>query len=216
MLPPSIWKSDLVDLSSPDRITLAGITLEGEICVSIRNSLVAVQKRVLVEHGERAFECPKEAAAIHEAGHVVVNVALGGRVRRVDIDCHPSGAWIGYTEYLNGEWSLSPETATSEKWLEIARNLYAGVAAEMLFDPDFRQGSSLDEVVMSQWIGGEAAHLVNEDPASFWTTHVDRGVADILRKHRDVHGKIVANLMRRGFLKGLPLSDLCRRIRIRS
>ena len=215
MLPPAIWKSDIVDFSSPDQITLAGITLEGEIGVSIRNSLAAEQQRVLVEHGEQAFDCPKEAAAIHEAGHLVVNVALGGRVRRVDIGCHPSGAWIGFTEYRDQEWSLSPETATSEKWLEIARNLYAGVAAEMLFDPDFRHGSSLDEVVMSQWIGGEAARLANEDPVSFWTARVHQDVADILKKHQDVHGKIAAHLMRRGNLKGLPLSDMCRRIRNR-
>jgi hypothetical protein len=125
---PAIWNSDVVDLSSPDRITLAGITIDGGVGASIREALASEQARVLAEHGSRAFECSKESAAIHEAGHVVVRVALGGQVRRADIGLHPSGAWIGYTENRNGEWNISPETATVDLWLNISHATFTLVS----------------------------------------------------------------------------------------
>jgi hypothetical protein len=69
--------------------------------------------------------------------------------------------------------------------LKIARNLIAGVCAER-FDPDFREGSSLDEVVMSQLIGGEAAKLLNVDPRTFWNKEVHEHVFHKLNQHRAV------------------------------
>jgi hypothetical protein len=59
---PAIWNGDIIDLSSPDKITLAGITIEGEVGASIRDALASEQARVLAEHGARAFECSKEGA----------------------------------------------------------------------------------------------------------------------------------------------------------
>jgi hypothetical protein len=205
---------DAVNLSLDNSVTLAGITIDADgIGPAVRDALATERQRIFDLHGARAFDSPKLSAAIHEAGHVITQVALGGRVRRVSIsECAP-GAWIGYTENIKGEWNMSPESATGAKWLNIARNLYAGVAAEMLFDPDFRQGSSLDEVIMAQWATNQAALLLEEDGSDCWGARVHYFLADIFQQHQAAHSEIAARLMKAGVLKGLALSEMCRKIR---
>jgi hypothetical protein len=53
--------------------------------------------RILRLFGPSAFECTKEAVAVHEAGHIVIYFLLGFRVKVAQIAVAPSGGWIGYT-----------------------------------------------------------------------------------------------------------------------
>jgi hypothetical protein len=43
----------------------------------------------------------------------------------------------------------------------LARALYAGYAAERMFDPNFREASSIDEIISSQATGAIAANMLN-------------------------------------------------------
>lgn len=198
------------DLAHDDRITLAGITVEGDgIGRALRDMLYGEARRVFNEYGPAAFDCSKISAAIHEAGHVVAHVALGGRVRRTRIKRHAPDAWIGYTEYRGGLWNISPRNETACQWLQMSRDLYAGVAAEMLFDDDFRHGSSLDEVVMSQWAGGMAAAIEGQEPSEFWNTRVNSHLSAIFEQHRQAHRSITDRLATFTRLTGRALDELC-------
>ena len=90
------------NLSQDDWFTLAGITMAGPgLGKGVRERFVAIAASLLKKHGLRAFEMPKRAAATHEAGHVVINSAVGVRTTSVLIDhIHRNGAlhWIGHTD----------------------------------------------------------------------------------------------------------------------
>ena len=68
---------------------------------AVRERFVALAAGLVRKHGLSAFEMPKRAAAIHEAGHVVINSVLGVRTTNVLIDPITRGGklfWIGYTD----------------------------------------------------------------------------------------------------------------------
>ena len=94
-----------VDLSQDDVFTLAGFTMCGPgLGKAVRERFVAVAANLLRKHGPRAFEMPKRAAAIHEAGHIVINSVLGVRTTNVLIDPITRNGklfWIGNTKPLN-------------------------------------------------------------------------------------------------------------------
>jgi hypothetical protein len=71
---------------------------------------------------------------------------------------------------------------TPKQCFDLARLLYAGVMAEHLFDKDFREGSSLDEVIASQVVGAHAANLIGMiDQAACWQQNVHQVVgADLV------------------------------------
>jgi len=201
------------DLAHDDYISLAGITVRaGGIGSAAREALATETARILSEHGQRAFEYPRESAAIHEAGHIVVHIALGGRVRGARIGCDGT-RWIGYTEYRAGEWSVDPAAATADHFIKVARNLYAGLAAEMAFDPDFRQGSSLDEVYMSQWATGEAAHILGHSPQEMFENDVHGFTIHLLQQNERSHRRLTDHLLRRSTLNGLKIAELSRGVR---
>src|ERR1700758_4439300 len=90
------------DFSHDDIFTLAGFTMFGPgLGKAVRERFVALAAGLLRKHGPRAFEMTKRAAAIHEAGHVVINSVLGVRTTNVLIDPISRGGklfWIGYTD----------------------------------------------------------------------------------------------------------------------
>jgi hypothetical protein len=93
------WQSGMVDLSLPDQVTLAGITVRGPgIGTATREVLEQETARILNKHGVHALGAPKTSAAIHEAAHVRVHTLHGDRVTRARIRQHEGGGWIGYTE----------------------------------------------------------------------------------------------------------------------
>jgi hypothetical protein len=75
------WKPGMVDMSSPDQLTLAGITVCGPgIGATAREVINQQTRKILAEHGPRAFGAPKTSASIHEAGHVVMHTLQGDQV----------------------------------------------------------------------------------------------------------------------------------------
>jgi hypothetical protein len=89
---------------SDDSFTLAGITVGGSPGVGkvMRERFDEVVADIFDKCGLRAFEMPKRAAAIHEAGHVVINSVLGIRTTVVFIEHRHNGGsdkldWFGFT-----------------------------------------------------------------------------------------------------------------------
>jgi hypothetical protein len=198
------FENGMVDLSSPDRITLGGITIEQiGIGESVRQMIVEQTNKILDSHGVHAFASTQAASAIHEAGHVVVGVAFGKRLKRVRICERMSGVWMGLTEYHGRPRLDAPATILKE-----ARFVYAGIAAEMLFDRDFRRGSSLDEFIMSQVLAAIAAHKLGTDGETCWRTEVDEVTMSSLRQHRLVVGEIANRLLMCRTLRGRALDQM--------
>ena len=207
------------NLLHDDVFTLAGITASGPgLGRQVREVLAGLFRDIMDKHGPRAFELPKRAAAIHEAGHVVINSVLGTRTTSVLIDHMQVGeqcGWIGFTDVSGGAFVYTPDKpATFDELLARSRTIYAGIAAEALFaGEDRREGSSLDEVLLSQLFGRYAADLIGEDPELFWQRNVHVWCLCQLGPCRDHRGvapaqagqrQAAAAAVRPGGARGLP------------
>jgi hypothetical protein len=207
------------DLSQDDIFTLAGITMFGPgLGKRIRERFVEIAASLIRNHGMSAFEMPKRAAAIHEAGHVVINSAVGVRTTSVLIDhLHRNSElfWIGYTNAPDLAFVDTPAApAGYDKLLMKSRTTCAGIAAEMLFaGPDRREGSSLDEVIMSQIFAEMAASLIGVEPEALWQNDVWSWCIAQLHHNRNAHAGIADALMERKRLKGKALRDLCGKVK---
>jgi hypothetical protein len=206
------------DLSRDDIFTLAGFTMCGHgLGKAVRERFVALAADLLKKHGLRAFEMPKRAAAIHEAGHTVANAALGVRTTNVLIDPINRGGkllWIGFTDAPELAFLDTPSARVSfERLLARSRITYAGLAAELLFaGDDKREGSSIDELMMSQILAEQAASLVETSAERLWRDEVATWCHSQLYRNRAAHAEIAAALMKRGRLKGKVLRELCAKV----
>jgi hypothetical protein len=198
------FNSELVDMSSPDRATLAGITIESPgISDKLRALLQAETTRIFQKHGAAAFGSPKQSAAIHEAGHTVIAAYIGRRPKRVRIKQSEADMWLGLTECYE-----RPRLDTPAKLLREARFIYAGVAAEMMFDPNFREASSLDEVIMSQLVADQAAQELGTDPETYWRSAVHEVTGQWLKQHQTTVIAVAESLFRHHTLKRPHLTKL--------
>ena len=208
-----------IDLSQDDVFTLAGMTMVGPgLGRAVRERFAAIAAGLLRKHGPSAFEMPKRAAAIHEAGHVVINAVLGMQTTSVLIDhLNRDGRlfWVGYTDAPDLALVDTPATpAGFDKLLMKARTTYAGIAAEDLFaGPDRREGSSLDEIVMSQIVAERAASLVGAEPEILWKDDVAAWCRVQLHHNLYAVDDIATALMERKRLKGRALRDLCQKVK---
>jgi hypothetical protein len=206
------------DLSHDDVFTLAGFTMCGPgLGKAVRERFVALAAGLMRKHGPRAFEMPKRAAAIHEAGHVVVNSVLDVRTTNVLINpITRSGKlfWIGYTSAPELAFVDTPASPVSfDNILARSRITYAGIAAELLFaGEDRREGSSLDEIIMSQLLAERAASLVGASAPDLWRGDVANWCHSHLYRNHKAHAEIAAALMSRGRLKGRVLRELCAQV----
>lgn len=214
-IPCNSYYDHATDLSQDDIFTLAGITMFGPgLGKRVRERFVEIAASLMQKHGMRAFEMPKRAAAIHEAGHVVINSAVGVRTTSVLIDhLHRNSElfWIGNTEAPGLAFVDTPAApAGFDKLLMKSRTTCAGIAAEMLFaGPDRREGSSLDEIIMSQIFAEMAASLIGVEPEALWQNDVWSWCMVQLHHNRNAHAGIADALMERKRLKGKALRDLC-------
>jgi hypothetical protein len=87
----------------------------------------------------------------------------------------------------------------------------AGVVSEILFDPDFRLASSVDEIVRAQGIVLTAATKLRRDVRQLWL-ETFASVAIILRANERVVRDIATELMNRRSVKASRLADLLRPI----
>jgi hypothetical protein len=218
---PDIFNSyyeHATDLSQDDMLTLSGVTMVGPgLGRRVRERFVDITADLLRKYGLRAFEMPKRAAAIHEAGHATINCVLGVRTTSVLIDhIHRNGTlyWIGYTDAPDlALVDMSDAPAGFDKLLMRARSTYAGIAAERLFaGSDRREGSSLDEIIVSQIFAERAASLIGAEPEALWKNDVAEWCIEQLVLNRVVHAQISAALVERKRLKGKALRELCAKV----
>jgi hypothetical protein len=107
---------------------------------------------LIAEHGLRACEMPRKAAALHEAGHAVIGGALGLPVTRCEVERRRDleratglAAWGGWTTHELPEHRLNASSPI-ETDAVYAAFTFAGWRAECLFAGDaLREASSLDE-----------------------------------------------------------------------
>jgi hypothetical protein len=81
----------------------------------------AQARRAYDIQGVAAFDCPKSAAALHEAGHAVVATAFGVEVKRAAIakrHIEGRGVWLGRIDYVGHKWECGPETDPLEDMRE--------------------------------------------------------------------------------------------------
>jgi hypothetical protein len=202
------WNEGHNNLDDDDRVTIGGITIDSpRIGSNIRQVLNNEISRVLDQHGARAFASPKSSAAVHEAGHAVVYAAMRKGVKRVRIREAAPGNWIGMTDCRSRK---PARTETPRQCLDLARSLYAGVMAEHLFDRDFREGSSLDEVIASQLVGAHAANLAGMfDQEPYWQQNVHEVVAADLIRNKDAVRVVAERLYTRNKVESPELDRLC-------
>ena len=120
--------------------------------------IVEVMKMAYAHEGKRAFESTKRCAAIHEAGHCVVN-QLTAHPDRKSMWWPPAVTRI-WREPVKGMVCWLGETLPDKKappfcvdartdlpgYLTLGLRMVGGIAAELAFDgADYRSGSSLDE-----------------------------------------------------------------------
>jgi hypothetical protein len=185
----------------------------------VRDMLEDKVSEVFARPGSAAFDNSKGAAAIHDAGHVIVYMVQGVCVEHAHIEAHGSG-WFGYTKGRDAAFLIkNDEGETAELYLHQARVLIAGVQAEEMFDPDFRCGSSLDEVVMSQVLAVRAAGLTGQRPSDqdrYWERMVWQPIGVVLHHYRQVHHEIGHHLFAHGSVSRAPLTRWTAEIRSRS
>jgi hypothetical protein len=159
---------------------------------------------VLDLHGPSAFAATRDAAIVHEVGHAIVGAAEGLTIRHIRIfsqSVPPFGvAWGGQCREV-GAWTSGPDT-TAESDLRRARFIIAGLAAEKICGMD-KPGSSLDELVLSQFVSlnaaaklldsmSDAEHLVARE--QLWHTQVWQAAGAILHANREPFQQL-ANLL---------------------
>ncbi len=136
------------------------------------------------EQGERAFEATRRAAAVHEAGHAVEAELVGRPARSARVRRRWVGGraqWVGVTNYDRGGGPrmITSPTSAADDDVRHARLAIAGVLAELLFDPDFRSGSSLDEVATVNVIVANAAAKVGAPAEDLFFAIIDRVIGDL-------------------------------------
>jgi hypothetical protein len=207
------------DFSRDDIVTIGGITVGADgIGKTLRERVNDHIRQILAEHGPSAFEMPKRAAAVHEAGHVVIDTVLGIKATNVFIEARAIKgklAWGGYSEAPDLEFFDTPDRPASfETLLNRSRSLFAGLTAEDLFAGDERRaGSSVDEIFASQLVCELACNRrPGRDAATIWQNDVVAWCARQLQHNRTVHGEIADALMAKRRIRGKRLRDLCAKV----
>jgi hypothetical protein len=199
------WKRTSICLPlDDDQVTIANQTIAGPgIGRAVREALLREVERIYSENGLHAFENTKNAASLHEAGHAVVATWLGRPITKLTIKRGPLG-WCGFTHWSDDGWTIQSDDGNArEMLLDHARNLYAGFAAERLFDKDFREGSSLDEIVMSQVSTAMVAG--DDDPQGLWGSAVHTPVCRHLTRNERTVRRIADYLFAHRKMEGRPL-----------
>ena len=199
------FHNDMIDLSGDDSVTMAGITIQGPgIGNQMREIMEKETARVFREHGPQSFGSTKPASAIHEAGHVVIGTMIGKRVKRVRLKQN-AVCGLASLNVTGARYSIRPPRILEKE----ARWIYAGIAAEMLFaKDDFREASSLDEVIMAQYLAAEVATMMNVDQQTYYEAEVHYVVGNWLLKHRAAVMKIAEYLVRHHKLRHPALGRL--------
>jgi hypothetical protein len=194
------------------RLKTQYVQARGSSAEYICSAMQAMLAAALVIDGPRAVECPKSSAAFHEAGHCLIDALNGTLPASASIwPIREIGRlqWIGRT-IGTSKWCVNDGTP-AEADLKQARSQLAGVVAEALFDPDYRIGSSLDEIVISQSIARTAAIKLVSGVEELWLDTLVE-VASKLKAHEWKVREIANELMKKGSIKARRLRALLKTV----
>jgi hypothetical protein len=156
--------------------------------------------------GPGAFELTKTSSAWHEAGHAVVSATFGIVPTRVQIwrARGLSGrlllphAWVGrVTGTLPVHVDDDSPVESDHKEAVMA---LSGVVAEILFDPDFRCGSSLREVAEAIAIAGAIGVKTGTDEQAVYQDIYNDTVARLMA-HEPIVRAIAVELMHKRIVR---------------
>jgi hypothetical protein len=172
------------------------------------SALLALTKAAIAFGGRDALTASKLEAARHEAGHAVIDTALGDQVRSVSIFRVPEherqfkelgvavGEMWGGATFGTKSWACGPYTNPAAD-LKFVQHLIGGWVAEWANDASqMRPASSLDEIVVAKMSCAAAAHKLGEDDATLFIDQLG-AVRDILVANKSAHAALTARLMRK-------------------
>jgi hypothetical protein len=163
--------------------------------------------------GERAFEYTKRSAAFHEAGHAVIFALEGitptsARIWSITEEGRPQ--WFGHIDAPSA--GRVDSTTPPKDDIEYVRSQLAGVVSERLFDPDYRLGSSINEIATARAVIEVTAWKLQRDWKELWS-ETKAEVAKRLKTNEKVVCKIADELMRRGTINSHRIAYLLRDVR---
>jgi hypothetical protein len=176
----------------------------------VRDQALTLLTNAIAAQGPRALENPRSSTIFHEAGHAVVHAHFGDAVVRCKVwqikRGDEQGQWTGET--VAGQDWKSDEATSAKQDFRRACCLIAGQIAELLFDHvNFRQASSVDEVVIANSLAANAALKTGRDQRSVMM-QVVRATKDILERNEDLVRKVAEGLERQGVLRKPFLTPL--------
>jgi hypothetical protein len=203
---PRLTTADVIPISS-----------NRETADTLQESALELGRLAFTRQGAKAFECPIESAANHEAGHCILYRLLGYSVFKCFIEEHErpsetiahfgnSPVWLGFSEANSGKWEVTPATDPLDD-LDEAATQVAGVVAEMFFDKEYHQGSSLDEWALFKGICSQAAWKLGASHEEVSMNMLKR-VGLLLRIHTEAHQKLANALIEDHNLSSERLADI--------
>jgi hypothetical protein len=93
-----------------------------------------------------------------------------------------------------------------------AQSQLAGVVAEVTFDPEFRMGSSVDEIVFAFAAVNNAAAKLRCDVEGLWLATLEEVLAK-LKADEEIVRSIAAELMLKQVIKKRRIADLLRAVK---
>ena len=175
-------------------------------------ALAEITTKAIEHSGDEAMLSPKREAALHEAGHAVVDAAMGLEVdfvsiyRFIDPKRLAMEAALGVT---GGTWGGATRSPKPWEWnsctppegiLLYVQSIISGWCGEWAHDPrgmlGARLGSSLDEILLAQIALNHMAEKTGVDPKATFDEQI-RIVVGVLRANRTAHEALAARLMRK-------------------
>lgn len=140
-------------------------------------------------------------AALHEARHAVAFTWLGREVTEVCVR-RRKGAWLGFTE-----------DPMAGRDFTRARFTIAGALSEKLSDPDFRDGSSINEIVLFNALCSRISHATGADMVKVQARAMGT-VCSVLRRNEDAVHRIAHRLMKSKTLHVEEIASLLRGVEV--
>jgi len=179
-----------------------------------RQYILRRQAEAVAAHGLGALENPLSSTTVHEAGHAVVHVHFGDTVRYSKIWRLKRGPWRGQWVGLtmtDRNWTSDPTTLPDGDFRHACCQI-AGLIAELMFDfGNFRQASSLDEIMAANFLAANVALKTQRDRDDIML-QVTRATVDILKQNAEIVREIARELDRHKVVRKKRLAPLLARV----
>lgn len=151
----------------------------------------------------------REVVAAHEAGHAVIHARQGDPLAYAKVMKGRNGLWQGTVMEKDPGWSVGPGTP-AEGFISQARICLGGLAGEFVAGYN-TLGSSVDEVVVAQYLVRGAAQRLEMDGAKLWKRVFDGTIATVER-HADAHKALTRLLCRERYIDETRLAVMLKRV----